>query len=61
MWEINKDRQVVCKHWECPYRDCTWHQSSTFRYTSLSPWEDLPFYMPKDSENIENCMSYMDV
>lgn len=50
----------TCKHTECPYKDCNYHCDSTGKYQNTDEME-IPVWLPFCEEEVEICMSYMDV
>ena len=53
------ESQKYCKHEECPYKGCGYHMYTT---NSSAPfWDELPVYMPKSQEEMEVCVSYLDI
>ena len=54
---------MKCKHWDCPYKDCSYHQDSTGIYNDYLNFniEKLPVWHPINDEYAESCFSYMDL
>ena len=59
LWDELIFSNYVCKHEECPYQDCMYHRHST-KMTYFAD-EDIPFYMPRSTEEMHSCMSYLDI
>ena len=59
--EFNK--KAICKHIECPYKNCNYHRYTDNKYTNISFFEleNTPDYIPKTQEEMKYCMSYMDI
>lgn len=57
------DERTICKHIECPYKDCNYHRHTTNKYADLSLFEleYIPDYIPKTQEEVECCMRYIDI
>lgn len=46
---------VMCKHWECPYKYCPYHEDYDEELEVICK-EVIP-----DEEEYENCRSYLDL
>lgn len=54
---------MVCEHWECPYKNCNYHEDSTNIYRDLCK-DEIPIYdicFPKNEDEVRNCMMYLDI
>lgn len=56
IWE--DDVLECCKHKECPYKDCIYHRYTTGYNLTI---DCVPFYQPKNKEEMKTCMSYLDI
>lgn len=49
-----KEDKIICKHWDCPYKCCLWHEF-------YDKEAFIPIFWEQEIKNPATCIYYLDI